>query len=159
MEKTMTNTGWTQRSKNQMYLSFNKEIVVELICFLLILLFVYAAISKLLDYQTFKIQLAKSPYITNIAAPIANTLPIIEILIGILLVVKRLRLLGFYASFFIMVLFTTYIYFMLHYSYFIPCSCGGILSKMTWNQHLIFNIIYTALALCGTIFQIQISTK
>ncbi len=29
---------------------------------------------------------------------------------------------------------------ILNYSEFIPCSCGGILEKMDWKTHLIFNI-------------------
>jgi len=34
---------------------------------------------------------------------------------------------------------------------FTPCSCGGILSDMNWNQHLIFNIVFTMIALTGLI--------
>jgi len=41
----------------------------------------------------------------------------------------------------LMVLFTVYIYLILNFSDFIPCSCGGILEKMDWHTHLIFNLI------------------
>jgi hypothetical protein len=54
-----------------------QTIVVEIISALLVLLFMYAAVTKLLDYQTFKFQLAKSPFITQFSAIIAWTLPII----------------------------------------------------------------------------------
>lgn len=57
-----------------------------------------------------------------------------------LLIFERTRTIGLYFSFTIMVLFTAYIYIILHYSEFVPCSCGGILERMDWNTHLIFNI-------------------
>ncbi|MCC9073533.1 hypothetical protein LNQ49_18305 [Flavobacterium sp. F-65] len=35
---------------------------------------------------------------------------------------------------------------MLNYSSYLPCSCGGILEKMSWLEHLIFNFIFVLLA-------------
>jgi len=125
----------------------SRKVIVEIISGLLILLFVYAAISKLLDYNTFKFQLGRSPYVTGIAGFVAWALPVGELIVASLLIIKRTKLFGLYASFFLMLLFTGYIYAMLHFSYYIPCSCGGILSKMSWNQHLIFNVVFTCLAL------------
>src|SRR5690606_36348213 len=75
------------------------------------------------------------------------------IVIAFLLVVGRTRLLGLYASFFLMTLFSGYIYAMLHFSYYAPCSCGGILKLFgldeSWNDHLVFNIVFTLLAAVG----------
>lgn len=130
-----------------------KKISIEIICFLLILLFIYAAVSKLLDYDTFRVQLSKSPFITQFAPVIAWALPIGEILVGLALTFKRTRLLGLYASLFLMTMFTAYIYAMLHYSYYIPCSCGGILSKMGWNTHLWFNGGFVVLSIIGIFVQ------
>ena len=45
-----------------------------------------------------------------------------------------------------MVMFTAYIYLILNYSDFIPCSCGGVLEDLSWTQHLIFNIVFIFLA-------------
>jgi uncharacterized membrane protein YphA (DoxX/SURF4 family) len=130
-----------------------KRIALELISSLLILLFVYAAVTKLLDYSTFKLQLGKSPFITAFAPTIAWALPIGEILVGLALAFKPTRLLGLYAALFLMTMFSAYIYTMLHYSYYIPCSCGGILSKMGWTTHLWFNIGFTLLSIIGIILE------
>jgi len=130
-----------------------KNVILEIICFLLILLFSYAGLSKLINIGTFKYQLGRSPFVTNIAVTVAWILPIIELTISILLVIKKSRLIGLYASFFLMLLFTGYIYAMLHYSYYVPCSCGGALSMMSWNQHLIFNIFFSLIALAGIFLQ------
>ncbi len=126
-----------------------RNLIIEIISSLLILLFVYAALSKLLDYPTFKLQLSKSPFITQFAGTVAWALPIGEILVALALLFKKTRLIGIYASLFLMTMFTAYIYSMLHYSYYIPCSCGGILSKMGWDNHMWFNAAFVGLSIIG----------
>lgn len=130
-----------------------RNILLEMICFLLIVLFMYAAVSKLLTYDTFKMQLSKSPFITAYAGIVAWGLPVMEMLLVIALTIKRTRLFGSYAALFLMTLFTVYIYIMLHFSYYIPCSCGGILSDMGWEQHLWFNIGFVTLSIIAIVLQ------
>lgn len=130
-----------------------RNFIIEIICGLLVLLFVYTGLSKMLDYDTFRLQLGKSPFITRFADPVAWTLPAGEILIALALVFKRTRLLGLYASLFLMTMFTAYIYAMLNYSYDLPCSCGGIISKMTWGQHMWFNTGFVALSVAAILLQ------
>ncbi|KPH14757.1 MauE/DoxX family redox-associated membrane protein [Chryseobacterium sp. ERMR1:04] len=108
-----------------------------------ILLFCYAAISKIMDFENFQVQIAQSPLLSTYAGLISYSTIIIELIIVIALSFSRTRLLGLYASLFLMAAFTIYIYLILNYSDFIPCSCGGILQNMNWTQHLTFNIICT----------------
>lgn len=129
-----------------------RNYIVTVISFLLALLFVYAAVSKLLDYDRFIFQLSRSPYTTSWARQAAWMIPSAELLITILLTGSKSRLTGLYASFSLMLLFTCYIYAILHYSYYIPCSCGGILSKMGWHEHMLFNIAATMAAIIAVIF-------
>ncbi|MGB8194393.1 MAG: MauE/DoxX family redox-associated membrane protein, partial [Chitinophagaceae bacterium] len=87
-----------------------RSTIVEIISSLLILLFMYAAVSKLLDYQTFKLQLNRSPFITQFAGVTAWALPAGEILVALALTFLPTRLVGLYASLFLMTMFTAYIY-------------------------------------------------
>lgn len=119
----------------------------------LVILFLYTAVSKLLRYSETALQMEMSPFITRYAGLLAWGVPVSEILIVILLIIDRTRLYGFYASLFLMVLFTGYVYAMMHYSYYLPCSCGGILAMLTWTQHLWVNITFTIVALTGTILE------
>ena len=135
-----------------------RKLFIELPAVLLVALFTYAAISKLLQYDTFQYQLGQSPFVTGYAHLIVWALPLSELLIAALLVIPGTRLTGFYLSYAMMLAFTIYIYAMLHYSYFVPCSCGGILSQMNWDQHFIFNIVFTMIALAG-IFLMPIKNK
>ena len=124
----------------------NKKNALIIICYLYVAMLIYAATSKILDFETFKIQLGQSPLLSAFAGWITIVVPTAEIFISILLLIPRFRFIGLFASYMLMVTFTAYIYIILNYSSFIPCSCGGILEKMTWNQHLIFNIVFIAFA-------------
>lgn len=124
-----------------------RSVILEVICFLFVLLFTYAALSKIIDFQKFRIELAKSPLITNWASFIAWFIPTIEIIISIMLAIPKFRLIALYASFTLMVLFTTYIIAIMKFADFVPCSCGGILQNMSWREHLLFNIAFVLIAI------------
>jgi uncharacterized membrane protein YphA (DoxX/SURF4 family) len=125
------------------------SIYVEIISALLIILFIYTGLNKLLDHNKFQFQLGQSPFIEPMAGFISIALPAGELVIAALLIFKRTRLPGLYASIFLMALFTAYVYIMLRFSYDLPCSCGGVLEALSWESHLIFNSVYTVLALTG----------
>ena len=125
------------------------QLIVEIISFLLIFLFVYAAFSKVLDFQKFRVQLGQSPLLTAFAGWIAWIIPSVEILISLMLAIASWRLAGLYASFSLMVMFTAYIIAITRFSEYVPCSCGGVLQNMSWNQHLFFNIGFVLIALAG----------
>ena len=131
----------------------SRKPLIEIICALLIFLFIYTGVSKLLDYQTFRRQLGQSPFITSYASSLAWALPIGEIIIAGMLSFNRFRLQGLYLSFFLLCLFTFYLVAMLQLSYFIPCSCGGVLQLLSWQAHIILNIIFILLAAAGTLLQ------
>jgi hypothetical protein len=127
--------------------------LIEIICALLIFLFIYTGVSKLLDHQTFRRQLSQSPFITSYASLLAWALPIGEIIIAGMLSFNRSRLPGLYGSFFLLCLFTFYLIAMLQLSYYIPCSCGGVLQALSWQAHIMLNIVFILLATAGTLLQ------
>tara|TARA_R110002072_G_scaffold4240_1_gene29926 strand:+ start:13505 stop:13972 length:468 start_codon:yes stop_codon:yes gene_type:complete len=108
--------------------------------FLFILLFVYAAVSKLVDYETFENQLGQSPLLSAFAGWVAPGVIIIELLIALFLIFEKTRLFALFGFYTVMVLFTTYILIILNFTDFIPCSCGGVLEQMGWTEHLVFNV-------------------
>lgn len=109
-------------------------------------LFTYAAVSKGLDFENFQVQLAQSPLLSAYAGQVSYGVIALELLITAMLLIPKTQKTGLYAAFALMVAFTAYIYLILNYSDFVPCSCGGILEKMDWTQHLIFNSICVMLA-------------
>lgn len=130
-----------------------RKIAVDIVVFSYIMLFVYAALTKLLDYQKFVVQLGQSPILTDYAQVLAVVVPFIELGISLMLIFPKTRLKGLYAAFGLMVMFTTYIVLASRFSDYVPCSCGGVLEGMTWTQHLIFNTVFVLLALIGILLQ------
>jgi len=130
-----------------------KNTIVEIISALLVFLFLYAALSKLLEFDRFKYQLSQSPFITRISPMVVWVIPISEIFISVALLVRRTRLAGLHAAFFLMLLFTGYIFIMLRYSPYLPCSCGGVLAGLSWKQHFVFNGVFAGLSLAGIALQ------
>ena len=124
-----------------------------------ILLFIYAAGSKMLDFENFQVQLAQSPLLSAYAGSVSYGVIILELVIVGLLCFNLTRLWGLLTSFAIMVAFTVYIFLILNYSDFVPCSCGGILEKMGWTEHLIFNIACVFMASLAIILAYQFPAK
>lgn len=129
---------------------------VAVISWFFIILFVYSALYKLKDYQKFEVELGKSPLMTPIAGFVAWFIPAIEIVISVLLRIRITRLLGLYASFSLMVMFTTFVAVTMVYHSDVVCSCNGILEGMGWIEHLIFNITCVLLAAWAVILQAKI---
>src|SRR5690606_20417083 len=128
-----------QKSRSMVMLTrHTRNWIVEIISYLFVLLFVYAAVSKLLDFENFQVQLGQSPLLSAYAGIIAPSIIIIELIVSLLLSIKSTRLIGLYCSLFLMVGFTAYIFLILNYSDFIPCSCGGVIEELNWSQHLVF---------------------
>ena len=129
-----------------------KAIIPDIISALFILLFVYTATTKLIDHESFRTVLSQSPLIGIKAAILSWVLPILELLTATLLFIPSIRNWGFACSLILMLLFTGYIAYMIFFTPKLPCSCGGVLAFMTWPQHLIFNIFFTALGAVGLRF-------
>ena len=109
---------------------------------LLILLFTYTALSKLSGYEKFVLLLHESPLIHKGADTIAWLLPVTELIVVLLLFFEHTRRIGLYASLLLLVLFTLYLLYMVLFVADLPCSCGGVLSRMSWQQHILFNLFF-----------------
>lgn len=145
--------------QNRSALSFawlSKATIVEVISVLFVILFLYTGISKLMEYAVFKEQIAESPILKPIAPFIAWALPLTEFLVSIMLIIPRWRLKGLYASLALMIAFTVYIGAIMMFNKELPCSCGGIISLLSWESHLVFNSLFILLAFIGVRLERQI---
>ncbi|MDP3467064.1 MAG: hypothetical protein Q8S11_01940 [Daejeonella sp.] len=127
--------------------------IVQVISYLLILLWVYAAASKLIDYDTSRAQMLNQIFSKSIANVLVWAVPFTELLAGSLLIFLKTRLAGLYASLLLLISFTIYIGLVMNNVFGrIPCSCGGVLNKMTWEQHLTFNLAFMLLTSTAILF-------
>jgi len=149
MQKTLNAGEFRRKDRLLELINARRSKIVEVISCTFILLFTYTAVSKLSDVPRFQSVLSKSPLIKDYAFTISWGLPLLELLVSLFLFLPRLRRIGLYASLVMMAGFTMYIGYMIYFTPHLPCSCGGVLSQMNWTQHLIFNVVFTLLAVGG----------
>ncbi|MCF6403693.1 hypothetical protein L3C95_12450 [Chitinophaga filiformis] len=129
------------------------NLTIEAITAALLLLWIYTGLSKLIQYDKFRFEVGRSPFLQHMAPLVAAIVPAGELAIAAMLIFKRTRIAGLYASLFLITLFAGYVYIMLHYAYDLPCSCGGIIELLTWEQHLIVNLMFTLLTAIAILLQ------
>lgn len=125
--------------------SKSKGIITECLSFVFILLFVYSAVNKVLEFDKFQVQLAQSPLLTAYTGWVSYAVPISEILISVGLGIPKIRLGAQYGFLVLMVMFTAYIAIILNFSPYVPCACGGIIDELDWGGHLVFNVCFVLL--------------
>ncbi|RZK26470.1 MAG: hypothetical protein EOO43_02730 [Flavobacterium sp.] len=124
--------------------------ILLLICSLLILLWVYTAISKLANFAEFERQLNNQTFGKAFTTYLLWLIPVTEIAAALLLFFNRTRLYGLVLSALLMALFTGYISLvLLGYYDRVPCSCGGVLKQLGWSAHLWFNLFFLLLSVLG----------
>jgi putative oxidoreductase len=126
----------------------NKKVIIEIAVLLLVFLFLYTGVSKLVDFKSFTYDLNNQPFPNGLTPTIRWIIPLTEIAIVISLLFERSRLAGLYASAVLMSMFTLYTALvLLHVFEYVPCSCGGVIKQLTWPQHLVFNIFFVVISL------------
>jgi uncharacterized membrane protein YphA (DoxX/SURF4 family) len=123
--------------------------ILTLIRIACMFLFMYTAYAKLIDHDRFLKGLSKVHIIAGFAVYVSWLVPISEILTFILLLLPRTAKLGLFAFTGIMILFSIYIICALIWERNLPCHCGGVIEKLTWTQHLWFNLTFILLAIVG----------
>ena len=126
-----------------------KPLLTEICSALLLILFAYTATSKFLDYNLFVFQMKRAPLplMQTIAPVLGWLLPILEMLIVLGLSIVRFRLSALYGAVILLAVFEMYITGMLLTNQHLPCTCGGIISTMSWKQHLVFNAVFILLGI------------
>lgn len=114
-------------------------------CYLLIFLFTYTGISKLVDHESFLSSILQSPIIRKYATVISWSVPALELILVVLLLSEQYRKAGLLLSLLTLILFTLYIVYMILFIPDLPCSCGGVLKELSWHNHILFNSVFILL--------------
>lgn len=124
----------------------HRKLVAAVVPALLVLVFMYTGINKLVGLTDFTASMYNQPIPHGLAYVLARVIPVTELLTAICLVFNKTQKLGLYLSFILLTIFTTYIgLILLHVFKRIPCNCAGIFRHLTWQQHLWINILLLAL--------------
>ena len=136
-------------------------ILSDLCTSLMVLLFTYAGASKLLQQDVFRIQLINVPVIKKYRDIFALTLPIFELLLAVLMIVKHTRVAGLVVSLVTLCILIAYLSISLLTNSDLPCHCGGVINSLSWKQHIFFNLFFIVVATFGLYTQrsVKLSAK
>ena len=123
-----------------------KNNTIFFICLICVFLFLYTGYSKIEDHRRFFKGLTRVTIIGPYALLISWIVPIVEIIIAILLIIPRTSKWGLYGFTILMGGFTIYIASMVLWTTKLPCHCGGAIEKLSWTQHIWFNLAFIAIA-------------
>nr|WP_295865467.1 MauE/DoxX family redox-associated membrane protein [uncultured Chitinophaga sp.] len=125
-----------------------KKLLVEIAVIAYILLFSYAAASKLLDMELFVFHLQRQAFSPSLIPVLSWGVPLSELVIVLMLVLPRFRVVGLISATVLMLVFTVYVMIaVLGLFRNVPCSCGGVISTLTWKEHLLFNLFFLLLGI------------
>lgn len=127
------------------------SVVVEVICWAYFLLFAYAAFDKLMGYDKFVVTMGQSGMLTPYAGVLGWLVPVVELVLALMLVLNWFRLLGLYAAFGLMTMFTTYIFIVLQVMDKELCGCGAAIEALGWGWHLVLNLVLVGLAVIAIV--------
>lgn len=135
-----------------------KKHIISIAVFSLLLLWAYAAASKLLDMDASRAEMLNQVFPKSLALALTWIVPLTELLIIGLLAGAGTRLFGLLFSVILLALFTIYILLVISNAFgFIPCSCAGINKHLDWNAQLIFNAVMLLLAVAGLKYEWKFS--
>jgi hypothetical protein len=123
-----------------------KDVIAFCICLVCLSLFLSTAYFKLVEHARFSGGLSRIAIIGRYAPFLSWVVPISEILISVLLIVPKTMKAGLYSFTGLMIVFTIYIVTMLLFASHMPCHCGGAIEKLSWPQHIWFNLGFILLA-------------
>lgn len=118
----------------------------------ILLFWLYVGLDKIWQLAAFQIALQQQPVIGFMAPILFWLLPLIEIGTGILLALPagRLQRWGWRSSTLLILVFTIYIGLgVLDVYAQKPCMCTSFLSQVSWNTHLLVNLLILGLSILG----------
>ncbi|MGE6397366.1 MauE/DoxX family redox-associated membrane protein [Chryseobacterium scophthalmum] len=128
-----------------------KNLIVETIMFILIILWAYTFASKIFDFDNFNRQIKGAYLLSAGGSVLPYILQALHLGIVIMLLNKNWRRLGLLTSLSVLTIYTAYLVYILKFAPSIPCSCIAVMRGMNWNDQLYFNFIALAINIIGMI--------
>lgn len=138
-----------------------RQYILPLCTLLLLALWIPTGLDKLWDLEGFHRTLLRQPFPDSWAGVLYWLLPILELACALLLIGGaivnpktnqriRFRIGGFALSSLLLLGFTLFILFgVLGWYDKRPCGCGSVISGLSWEQHLGFNVLFLLVSVLG----------
>lgn len=124
-----------------------RTICMQAATLLLLFVLAYTTASKAFNFPHFSRAMLSQPIPKVWASVLTYAIPILELIAVIAILLPTWRKIGLGITAGIMTAFTFYVLYIkmtgLHNT---TCPCGGLFASLTWNQHLIVNLLLTILS-------------
>lgn len=126
------------------------QIIPEVASLLLAVVFAYTAVSKVYDWYGTKMALTNQIFPNWISEILLYGLPLVEVAVAVMLLLPGTRRTALVLGILLMTAFTAYVATVMTGVFGrIPCSCGGVISSLSWGEHLVFNLAVLGIAIWG----------
>ncbi len=127
-----------------------RNFVTTAITILLLTLWIPVVFDKVTKFANFKAGIMQQPLPGWLLGVLVYLLLFLEISTVLLLIPFRTRKVGYWLSFGLLLSFTVYVGLALLGVWGqVPCSCGSVISGMSWRQHFLFNCSFLILNAYG----------
>lgn len=136
------------------------KIIYISINYILLIVFAFAAITKLLEQEKFYTNLVNSPMLelpSLVIHILSWLIPILEGVVVIGLIWKRFQIQAIYLIVILLITYIIYSLAILLVAPYSPCSCGGVIALIDWTQHLYLQIGLLSLTLVEFYYHFKIS--
>lgn len=123
-----------------------RKVLSEVITLLIIVVLIYAAINKFINYRSFRLVLGITPSLKEMVSVLTWAIPLIELSIAILVMLQKTKIVGLYLS---ICLFFIYLLGMFQLKLYAPNIRGGLLDGLSFTQYVIVNTFLLTLSLAG----------
>lgn len=136
-----------------------RSVIIDLITYLFVLLFIYTGSSKIYAFKDFDIVLSLLPIAGVYHQFFAIAIISIQLIIAVLLIIPITKIAGLHLSFGLLIVFSLCLIYMVLFEKVLPCSCGGITSRLSWKAHIYVNLLLASVAGFGILTNQYIKPK
>ncbi|MCS3800597.1 MauE/DoxX family redox-associated membrane protein [Niastella sp. OAS944] len=136
--------------ENALSLTYNKRLIaVDFICLILMANFIYEGLIKILAFQQYGIWLYYAPFLTSASSYLKYIIPIFEITLGVMLVIRQFKQFALYLSIISQLIFLAYTVSWIVFSSRIYWTFHGIWSfnRVPWFEKMIYTLAISWLCL------------
>jgi glucan phosphoethanolaminetransferase (alkaline phosphatase superfamily) len=127
------------------------DYLVKSFSFMLVLLYCYASTAKLINPRFFRDVMTISPNTRSFVSVLWWAIPVLELSIAVLLIIRQTLFIGFTVS---GVLMAGYVYAMLTFRFYAPNILGGFLNHVPYRPHVMINLILLIISVGGVLLMI-----
>lgn len=134
-----------------------RSIVARVLAIVLAGMLLYTATKKVMDLKAFAAHIEVLPFIrTWMTYVLTAIVLIIEYGLAVVLLYYPIKRWVYLAVIALIIVYSAYIYAILHHALVLPCSCQGAFKSLSWEQHYLVNAAVAAVALTNFILVYRI---